>query len=295
MAAQAAAIRCTSETRMLQCANFAFDASILEIFAPLSVGGCVCLPDDAERMADLAGFIRRHDVNACTFTPSLLRLLDPADVPGLRTIVSGGEPLTRTDIEAWLGRLPHGEERHMYNVYGVTEACVVSAAMPMALSTSPRTVGYPVGASLWLVSPVSGMLAPPGAVGELFLEGPALARGYHEDRPRTQTSFVDDPAWLVDGVSRPRPTRVYRTGDLMYRNGDGSLSFLGRRDGQVKIRGQRVEPDEVANMIRGWISSRRAASSTPLLLLPNAAVTSFRPSDCLVAVIPSSPAAAERR
>ncbi|OBR08016.1 Non-ribosomal peptide synthetase [Colletotrichum higginsianum IMI 349063] len=288
MAAQAAAIRCTSETRMLQCANFAFDASILEIFAPLSVGGCVCLPDDAERMADLAGFIRRHDVNACTFTPSLLRLLDPADVPGLRTIVSGGEPLTRTDIEAWLGRLPHGEERHMYNVYGVTEACVVSAAMPMALSTSPRTVGYPVGASLWLVSPVSGMLAPPGAVGELFLEGPALARGYHEDRPRTQTSFVDDPAWLVDGVSRPRPTRVYRTGDLMYRNGDGSLSFLGRRDGQVKIRGQRVEPDEVANMIRGWISSRRAASSTPLLLLPNAAVTSFRPSDCLVAVIPSS-------
>ncbi|KAK6216877.1 non-ribosomal peptide synthetase [Colletotrichum tabaci] len=289
MAAQAAAIKCTSETRMLQCANFAFDASILEIFAPLSVGGCVCLPDDAERMANLAGFIRRHDVNACTFTPSLLRLLDPADVPGLRTIVSGGEPLTRTDIEAWLGGLPRGEaRRRMYNVYGVTEACVVSAAMPVSLSTSPRTVGYPVGASLWLVSPVSGMLAPPGAVGELFLEGPALARGYHKDQPRTQTSFVDDPAWLVDGVSRSRPTRVYRTGDLMYRNGDGSLSFLGRRDGQVKIRGQRVEPDEVANMIRGWISSRRTASSSPLLLLPNAAVTSFRLADCLVAVIPSS-------
>ncbi|WYZ36335.1 hypothetical protein EsH8_XII_000085 [Colletotrichum jinshuiense] len=278
MAAQTAAIRCTKDTRMLQCANFAFDASILEMFAPLSVGGCVCLPDDAERTGHLAGFIRRHNVNVCTFTPSLLRLLDPMDLPGLRTVVTGGEPLTRTDIEAWLGG-PHGMERRMYNVYGVTEACVVSAVMPVGRDTSPQMVGYPAGASLWLVSPVSGSLAPPGAVGELFVGGPGLARGYHDDEPRTKASFIDEPTWLT-GYAVPR---VYRTGDLMSRNPDGSLSFLGRRDGQVKIRGQRVEPDEVADMIRRWVSRRASA-----VLVPNAAVTAFSPADCLVAIISSA-------
>nr|XP_036576964.1 nonribosomal peptide [Colletotrichum truncatum]KAF6783818.1 nonribosomal peptide [Colletotrichum truncatum] len=276
MDAQATAIQCDSNTRMLQCANFAFDASILEIFAPLSVGGCVCLPNEAERTGDLAGFIRRHEVNACTFTPSLLRLLDPTDLPSLRTVITGGEPLMRADVDAWLGGL-HGYSRRMYNVYGVTEACVVSAAMPLTLNTNPRTVGYPVGASLWLISPVSGTFAPPGAVGELYLEGPALARGYYNDEPRTRESFTDGSDWLiasVNGHDAKRPLqesscqrRVYRTGDLMYSNQDGSLVFLGRRDGQTKIRGQRVEPDEVTDMIP---------------------VTPFVPADCLVALITSS-------
>lgn len=280
--AQAAAIRCDQDTRMLQCAAFSFDASIMELFNPLILGGCACLPSDAERTDpdELAAFIRRQGVNAVTFTPSLLRLLDPTLVPGLRTVVTGGEPLMTTDIEAW-SHGPGDVPRSMYNVYGVTEACVVSASMPVTQGTNPKALGYPIGARCWVVGVARDTLAPIGAMGELYLEGPSLARGYLGDPGRNEASFLIDPSWLPPTETGTHRL-VYRTGDMVYYDGQGVLMFVGRRDGQVKVRGQRVEPDEVSERIR------KCMSREPLF--SNAAVELYTPQSreqepCLVALI----------
>ncbi len=105
----------------------------------------------------------------------------------------------------------------------------------------------------WVVDPENhDRLLPLGCIGELLLEGPLVGPGYLDDPERTAASFVHDPIWLLRGSpAQPgRHGRLYMTGDLVRYNEDGSLSFIGRKDTQVKIRGQRVELGEVENCIQ---------------------------------------------
>ncbi|PZD22077.1 EntF, Non-ribosomal peptide synthetase modules protein, partial [Pyrenophora tritici-repentis] len=114
-------------------------------------------------------------------------------------------------------------------------------------------LGKSVASVSWVVDPNDHhKLAPLGAVGELLVEGPILARGYLNDAEKTAAAFIDDPAWLLEGCDQHagRRGRLYKTGDLVHYDADGNLVYVNRKDAQVKVRGQRVELGEIEHHVR---------------------------------------------
>ncbi|PLN75491.1 acetyl-CoA synthetase-like protein [Aspergillus taichungensis] len=232
------------EVRGFQFASYAFDVSVTDLLAPLVAGGCVCIPSDADcqnRLAQTATALRANWVD---FTPSLLRNIDPEDVPTVTTIVVGGESLTRSDISKWS---PH---KRLINIYGPAECCVLATVKPtVTMASDPANIGWPTGGACWVVDPADpNHLLPIGAVGELLIEGPILGRGYLGQPTRTAQSFVVSPSWIRKFRAAP-PSRLYRTGDLVRYGPDGSLHFVGRADTQVKLRGQRIELGAVEHQV----------------------------------------------
>ncbi|KZL71927.1 nonribosomal peptide synthetase [Colletotrichum tofieldiae] len=252
LSAQVVGYKLDESSRVAQFASYVFDSSILEIFGTLLAGGCVCVPSEEERMSDFAGFVQRMDVNLLDVTPSLMRTLSPADVPSVKVLSLGGEALNQSDVDTWA---PH---TYLINTYGPSEASVNAAISHRLLPDSDASnVGFGVGCKLWVVDPANhNLLAPIGAVGELLIDGPILASGYFEDDAETSRAFVSDVAWQQEEIFRGNDKhcgaapRLYKTGDLVRYNVDGSLNFLGRRDAQIKVRGYRIERQEVEHQIR---------------------------------------------
>lgn len=227
----------TSSTRGLQFSSYAFDTSVDEIFTVLSRGGCVCVPTEAERMNHLAAFISRFDVNWLSITPTVARLIAPGEVPSVRTIVLGGEEIDPGVVNHWKD---HAE---LVASYGPAEASIACAASPVTSVVGDALLGRPVASSLWVVDPSDhDALMPIGTAGELVIGGPLVARGYLNDPDRTSLAFVC-PKWSTE-LNLPF-NRFYRTGDMARWNVDGTLSYVGRLDTQVKLNGQRVELGEV--------------------------------------------------
>lgn len=244
----------TETSRVFDFASYSFDASIDNILSTLFAGGCVCIPSNAERIDNIVGAMNRLNVNTADLTPSVARLISPEAVPSLRVLILGGEAIAATDIQAWANRL------HLINAYGPAECSVMSSASTsMTASTHPGNIGRGLGAVMWVTDATDhNRLSPIGAVGELLIEGPILARGYLNDDDKTEAAFIKDPAWLLAGVDgRPgRRGRLYKTGDLVRYNADGTLSFVGRKDTQIKLRGQRIELGEVEHRLRQILPAR---------------------------------------
>ena len=222
------------ETRALQFAAFTFDACLQEIITVLSHGGCVCVPSEDARLSDLGGCITQMRVNLALLTPTVARLIRSQDVRCLKRMILCGEPMSRQDLEAWARTVT------LYNGYGPAEATIcVSISGPLDVSDDPANIGYAVdGTRLWITEAADyNRLAPAGCIGELVIESRQVSRGYLHDVEKTNAMFIN-PAWLPG-------CRVYKTGDLAKRNPDGSLTYCGRKDTQVKLRGQRVELGEV--------------------------------------------------
>ncbi|MEV4643071.1 amino acid adenylation domain-containing protein, partial [Actinoplanes sp. NPDC049548] len=224
----------------LQFASFSFDASILDIAVTLTSGGCLAIASAEERTdpRTLAAMIRDTGVEAASVVPSLLSVLDPAEVPGVRTWVLGAERLSAELAGRWT------ERATVWNTYGPTEATVISTAVPVP--RQPRVapaVGAPIGNVRAYV--LDEFLTPvgPGVPGEVYLAGPGLARGYVGRPGLTSGAFVASP--FHEGE------RMYRSGDLVRWDHEGNLHFEGRGDEQVKIRGFRVEPGEVEAVLAG--------------------------------------------
>ncbi|KIL88497.1 non-ribosomal peptide synthetase [Fusarium avenaceum] len=251
--AQADHLGLSPSTRMLQFSSIAFDASIFEIWGPLYAGGCLCIPSQEERMNDLQGYLVSELVNCVYLTPSVGKLLQPSHLPLVSFAGFVGEPLTRSLVEAWT--MPG---RRLVNTYGPTEACVMCTSRDIP-TDSPHekpsiNIGSALGAATWVMSPTRTTLSPIGAVGELCLESPSLARGYFANLDKTAQSFPSD---LLDTLpGKTKGTRLYRTGDMVRYDSDGSLDFLGRRDGQVKLRGQRLELGDISHHIQRFMAER---------------------------------------
>nr|A0A125SUR3.1 RecName: Full=Nonribosomal peptide synthetase ACTTS4; AltName: Full=ACT-toxin biosynthesis protein S4 [Alternaria alternata]BAU45383.1 non-ribosomal peptide synthetase [Alternaria alternata] len=250
-------------SRVLQFASYTFDASVFEIITTLVFGGCVCVPSDQERLGDISRLITSMDVNVAFLVPSVSRVLEPSEVPSLKTLIIGGEPSTRTDLQRW-AHLPT-----LINGYGPTECTVFSNMHNVDLSIwNHSTIGKAVGSSSWVVSQVDHTkLAQIGAIGELLIEGPILSHGYLRDPEKTSASFIQDPPWLLQGgCGYPgRRGKLYKTGDLVRYNDDGTLCFVRRKDEQVKIRGQRMELGEVEHYVRECVQGVVQAASEILL------------------------------
>ena len=233
------AMAVSSESRVLQYAAYTFDVSMMDIFTTLIYGGCICIPSEEDRMSNLAPTMNQMCVNWVILTPSIASLLSPSDVPMLRCLILGGEAVTRENVSRWAGHV------RLFNCYGPAE-CASCAIGELRVHDSPANIGRAYGSGIcWVVDPEDhNRLVPIGATGEIVVEGPTLARGYLDDLDKTKSSFVKNPTWLHDG--RPgRPRRLYKTGDLVRYNSQGSLHFVGRKDFQMKMRGQRVELGEI--------------------------------------------------
>ncbi|MEU1394009.1 MULTISPECIES: amino acid adenylation domain-containing protein [unclassified Nonomuraea] len=225
---------------MLAGASICFDASIMLLFVPLVAGGTVIM---AENLLALPSLPARDEVTTVFGVPSALSVLlrDPLP-PGVRTVVSGGEPLTAALIRQIYA---NPNVRRVLNMYGPTEcstACTFFEAGRDFDGEPP--LGEPLAGAVLSVRDAQGLPVQDGELGELWIGGPVVARGY---------LGVGSPAF----GSGPDGGRVYRSGDLV-RRVDGELRYAGRADDQVKIRGIRVELGEVEAVLGGHPAVRRA-------------------------------------
>ncbi|WP_245865972.1 non-ribosomal peptide synthetase [Rhodococcoides kyotonense] len=215
----------TSASRVLQGYSVNFDAAVLETVLAFGSGATLVIaPASLVGGAETAEFLRDHGVTHFLSTPAILATVPPVET--VTTVAVGGDVLPPDVVGAW------APGRTMLNAYGPTEATVV-ATLTGPLTTSV-TIGSPLDSVACLVLDARLHPVPLGAVGELYLGGDGLARGYG-DAASTAGRFV-----AYSGGQR-----VYRTGDLVRRRPDGELDFLGRTDSQVQVRGVRVELGDV--------------------------------------------------
>ena len=224
-------------SRVLQFASYAFDVSVHESLTPLMLGGCVCIPSELERVNNLREAVARLQVNWAELTPSVARLLQPQDVPGIKTLVLGGESITAGDIAKWQDHV------RLLCAYGPAECTVVSTIQPYV--DKPYDIGRSFGGTCWIVDKDNhDCLLPIGATGELLIGGPIVGRGYLNRPNQTAASFIPNPDW-VSGFGIREDRTFYKTGDLARYLSDGSIFYVGRKDSQVKVNGQRIELEEI--------------------------------------------------
>lgn len=232
---------CSSElevnihTRGLQYSTINFDASVLDIFPILLNGGCLLIPTHEQRLSasGLMDFCRRHNANHAFLPPSLLTILSPTEFRGITTLLTGGEACSPAVIQQW------SAERSLYNLFGPTECTVLAAFKKMDNKDLPSNIGSAIsGVRLHVLDEFN----IPSSRGELYIGGNAVSPGYLGDQSMTSERYVNIPS--VDSG------RLYRTGDIVERDHVGDLHFLGRRDRQIKVRGYRVELEEIEETLR---------------------------------------------
>ncbi|WP_051466578.1 non-ribosomal peptide synthetase [Actinomadura oligospora] len=228
--------------RVVHKSPLTFDASVWELFWPLSAGGelVVVEPGRHRDLDHLLALLAGREIGVVHFVPSLFRLLVQhpalADMPNLRLVFCSGEALAGEDVLRFQARHP----AEVGNLYGPTEATIEAASAVIdAASTSPSPpIGGPIGNVRLYVLDRFMRPMPVGVPGELFIGGIGVGRGYRNRPALSAERFVADP-FAADG------SRLYRTGDRVRWRPDGRLEYHGRIDDQVKVRGVRIEPGEV--------------------------------------------------
>ena len=242
----------SADTSWLAVTTIDFDIATLELLGPLVSGGEVILAteQDVAQPAALAALIEQHAVSVMQATPATWQMLRDSGWRGNEqlTVLCGGEALPVPLLKA-LQRKNH----QVWNCYGPTEATVWSMMQPV--EAFDRMLSVPLGGFLpgyqHYVLDDRGQLAPAGAVGELYIGGPALASGYNGLPELTAERFVPHP---FNGAET-----LYRTGDLVRWLPSGELEYLGRTDAQVKVRGYRIETGEVEAVLEALDDINRAA------------------------------------
>ena len=229
---------------LLAVTTMSFDPSLMEICLPLMVGATIVLAD-ASQAGDAVWLRERlaaSDITVMQATPATWQMLLDAGwsgTPGLKAIC-GGEALTQ-DLAAAVG----SRVDSLWNVYGTTEATIWQSSSRVSQEGGLIPIGAPIANTEFHVLDERREPQPPGVVGELYVGGVGLARGYRDQPELTDERFIfhrfdDEP-----------PRRLYRTGDLARRLPGGDIEFLGRNDFQVKIRGYRIELGEIETVLAG--------------------------------------------
>ena len=221
-------------SRVLVLASPSFDVAVLELLMAISAGATMVIsPPTIYGGPELAEIIRSRAVSHAFITPSVLTSIDPTGLDGLTDLLAGGEAISPEVVAIW------APGRRLYNVWGPAEATIENATSDVPMSPDRSvTLGRPLEGVAIRVLDERLRPVPAGVVGEAYLGGYCVGRGYRGQHALTAARFVADP----DG---PPGARLYRSGDLVRWTPDGELEIIGRSDFQVKIRGLRIELGEV--------------------------------------------------
>jgi amino acid adenylation domain-containing protein len=241
----------TAQDTLLAVTSLAFDIAGLELYLPLITGGQVRLATTAQAGdgSYLREMVESGSISVLQATPATWRLLVAAGWEGTAglTMLCGGEALP-AQLAAQL--LPRGKA--LWNMYGPTETTIWSAVRHM--TDEQVTIGYPIANTTLYVLDRHLAPVPVGVSGELYIGGTGVARGYRGKAALTAERFIPDPFSTLPGA------RLYRTGDVVRSLRDGTLSFLGRTDHQVKVRGFRIELGEIESALEQHPAIRQAAA-----------------------------------
>jgi amino acid adenylation domain-containing protein len=237
-------VRITADDTWLALTALSFDISILELLLPLVTGARVVIArdDQARDSRRLAQLLNESRCTVAQATPSMWRLAIDGGWSGSERVrvLCGGEPLARGLADQLLTRASV-----VWNLYGPTEASIWASVSKVIPGAEEPPIGHPLANTSLVVLGEAMRLLPGGTAGELYIGGEGVARGYRNRPQLTAERFFPDPF-----SDRPR-ARLYRTGDLCRFRADGEVEFLGRLDGQVKVRGFRVELSAIeARLIR---------------------------------------------
>jgi amino acid adenylation domain-containing protein/non-ribosomal peptide synthase protein (TIGR01720 family) len=263
------------DTRMLQSASIAFDAATFEIWGALLNGGTlVVLSQDEQPLLNLDQLLKtiaNHHINTLWLTAGLFHQLVEEldyqqrwqDLDSVTQLLAGGDVLRSAAIAKFKLACPHV---HLINGYGPTEnttftCCHTVEAADLGQISPP--IGRPIQNTQVAVLDANQQLLPISLPGELYIQGAGLAQGYWQRSELTATAFIDHPEF----------GRMYRTGDLVQWNRSGDLSYLGRCDQQVKLRGFRVELEEISHaisqhpsIVQAYVDLHRETCPAPLLV-----------------------------
>ena len=226
-------------SRVLQIAPLSSSASVSEILKTLIVGATLYLAKQESLLPGLGltDLLRNQAITNAKFTPSLLAAMSNEDLPALQTISVVGENCSAELIEHW------ANGHQFLTLYGATEASVCSTVYSYGDSKNKPSIGRPVANTQIYILDSHLQPVPVGVHGELYIAGPGLARCYLNRPDLTEERFIPNPF-----SNKPR-TRLYKTGDAAYYLADGNIVLLGRFDNQIKIRGFRVELEEIESIL----------------------------------------------
>ena len=221
-------------------ASYGFDANMLDMYPTLTAGGCICIvPEDMRlNFPELGRYLEENRVEIVFMTTQVARqfALSPSRPACMRILLTGGEKLVPLTP-------PDGLD--FFNAYGPTECTILATFKKVKREALRIPIGRSAaGAALYVVDK-SGRRLPPFAPGELLIAGPGVGRGYLNRPEKTEECFTPNPF-----SSQPGYDRVYHTGDIVRFLPGGEIDFIGRNDGQVKVRGFRIELTEVEGVIR---------------------------------------------
>lgn len=234
------------KSRWLLFFNPVFSAAQRTILATICKGGCLCLSSRARIATSLPEVIKGMRIDALGVTPSILSTLSPKDIsPYLKQITTVGEPLSSAVIEAW------ADVVELRASFGLSECAQLNCTQILSKGDKPNVFTEPTDTTeFYVLRPDSTDLAELGRPGELCLVGPQLADGYLHRPLETAKSFVVNPFG---------PGRMYRTGDLVVQYSVDSFEVLGRIDHQIKLHGQRLEPEEIVAVLQQHLGVNIAA------------------------------------
>ncbi len=260
------AYRISARDRVLQLASLGFDTSVEQILVTLLSGATLMLPAAGTAApTDLLGYLAQQRVTVIDLTPAywhqLLAVTEPEDerLRSVRLMITGGDMASRADGQAAMRAVPGAR---LINAYGLTETTITSTLFEVGAEPvspglgDPVPVGQPLPHGQVLVLDEELNTVPTGEVGEIYIGGCGVARGYLGRPGHTAELFVPNPQSTVPG------RRMYRTADLGRWRQDGHLEVIGRADRQVKIRGFRVEPAEIERALAGHPGINEAAVVT---------------------------------
>lgn len=242
----------TEHSRTLHQSSHSFIVAHIEILATLMLGGTVCVPEDGERENDLNGAIRRLQPNYLIISPSAGAVLSPSAKWPIKAVLLVGEVATTALIERLLA-----VGTTVFIGYGASEMCGQISAYRVATAALDQVAIGPMSTGrLWIVHPsCSNILTPYLAVGELVVESHSVATCYISGASEP-SPFIQRPAWAVPPVvDGGEECRWYRTGDLVRYTAAGRLEVVGRKDYQIKLRGQKVSPTEVEHHVMNECST----------------------------------------
>ncbi|MEF9478799.1 amino acid adenylation domain-containing protein [Chryseobacterium sp. 1B4] len=241
--------------RLMAYTSYVFDVSVAEIFSALLYGNELHILDESTKkdIELVKEYILTHDITHAYLPPVILSLLPHCDFPSLQTLMYAGEPGDEETGKYW------SLHKNVYNLYGPTECTIYSTFKQIRYDNSnPLNIGRPIDNTSVYVLDSYLRPVPIGAIGELYIGGAGISRGYLNLPELSSERFLSNPFQTEEERSSGYNGRIYKTGDLVRILPNGDLEYLGRNDSQIKIRGYRIEAGEVETALVGLQGIRQA-------------------------------------